>query len=446
MLSFSFEWQDAPGVKDPLLAMTWAGLSIHLGDSCLTKVEDRAARSVRTSIHGATFHLVDWLIQNWWFIFQENWPHPKLPRGRAQFANPRYNAWLRRHNFLAASHGFSLPDLTLYRNGPVIKAVWNADPDTVDARRPVRFLSSGQADLQAEHLEFALEEFIKGTVARLSELEDPEAHRLCQMWLNLLAARDEEFDLYADFAAMGLDPDDEEDVPQELLELYADKLQAMDPLLRTDFVRSTTKEGFDANLGWLEEALSRVNLGRDASKEPRSSKPEEPDFKRAYELGFYRAQQVRKLIENPMRPIADVADLAAKLLNVQRIREIAQERSQANRLEALVAKDIRKGPTLITTEVQDTTRRFRTARAIHQWLYSDALHHPRLLSTSGDWEQRVSRAFAAELLMPSKALQERFTGEVSDEDIEDLAAEFGASSILVNHQVENHLDDLETVG
>lgn len=445
-MRFSFEWQEAPGVKDPVLARTWASLSLHLGEVCLTKVEDRKAHSVRTSIHGSTFHLVDWLIQNWWFIFNENWPYSKLPEGRSQFGLGRCDRWLLRHNFLAASHGFSLPDLTLYRNGPTVKAIWHSDPDTLDERKPVRFLSAGQADLQIEHLEFTLEEFIQGTVLRLAELDDPEAQRLNQMWLNLLAARDEEFSLYSDFAAMGLDPDDEDEVSEELLETYATKLESLDPLLRADFVHSTTKQGFGDHLCWLEQALAKVRLdaGKPAKQLP-SLKEEEPHFDRAYELGFYRAKQVRRLIGNFKSPIADVNDLAARLLRVDGIQEITQEKSRDRRLEALVVVDARKGPTLIGSEAHETMVRFRTARAIHQWLFSDALRHPRLLSTSGDWEQRVSRAFAAELLMPSEALRERVSVEVGEDDIEELAREFGASSRLVAHQVENHLDELESI-
>ncbi|KGO32810.1 hypothetical protein JT06_18235 [Desulfobulbus sp. Tol-SR] len=53
--------------------------------------------------------------------------------------------------------------------------------------------------------------------------------------------------------------------------------------------------------------------------------------------------------------------------------------------------------------------------------------------------QKRNRAFAAEFLAPADAIRKRLTaGEVSQEDIDDLAGDMGVSPFVVEHQIVNH--------
>ena len=64
---------------------------------------------------------------------------------------------------------------------------------------------------------------------------------------------------------------------------------------------------------------------------------------------------------------------------------------------------------------------------------------PALLTRAQSDRQQRSRAFAAEFLAPAAALQARVPRPVPDEeDVEELAAEFGVSPLLISHQLENH--------
>ena len=54
------------------------------------------------------------------------------------------------------------------------------------------------------------------------------------------------------------------------------------------------------------------------------------------------------------------------------------------------------------------------------------------------WDQRASRAFAAEFLAPADALTRHVTGPVSFSDIDELGDEYGVSSLVIEHQIENH--------
>ena len=53
------------------------------------------------------------------------------------------------------------------------------------------------------------------------------------------------------------------------------------------------------------------------------------------------------------------------------------------------------------------------------------------------WDQQASRAFAAELLAPQAALIARAPGNADPSKVEELAKEFGASTVLIEKQLEN---------
>jgi hypothetical protein len=53
--------------------------------------------------------------------------------------------------------------------------------------------------------------------------------------------------------------------------------------------------------------------------------------------------------------------------------------------------------------------------------------------------QQMNRAFAAEFLVPHEMLKNELSGAMIGEDeIEDLALEYGVSTFVVRHQIENH--------
>ena len=53
--------------------------------------------------------------------------------------------------------------------------------------------------------------------------------------------------------------------------------------------------------------------------------------------------------------------------------------------------------------------------------------------------QQMSRAFAAEFLAPHLSLKKDIsTGAVGDEEISDMAADYGVSPWVIRHQIENH--------
>jgi len=83
------------------------------------------------------------------------------------------------------------------------------------------------------------------------------------------------------------------------------------------------------------------------------------------------------------------------------------------------------------------SQRFLDARAVYHAI-ATAGKSPRLITTAHSWEQRASRAFAAELLAPQAALFDRVaTSEVSTEVIVQLSREFEVSQMVIERQLQN---------
>jgi hypothetical protein len=81
---FQFEWEDSPRVRAPELDATWARLEIYARDEPITKVEAKRAQSVRTGIYVPLYPIAEWIVANWWFLWDE-W--------RADGATPGIACW-----------------------------------------------------------------------------------------------------------------------------------------------------------------------------------------------------------------------------------------------------------------------------------------------------------------------------------------------------------------
>ena len=55
MIRFRMEWQDAPGVRDTVLARTWRRLVIEAGGRLVTQAIDSRSESVRGGVYGSAF-------------------------------------------------------------------------------------------------------------------------------------------------------------------------------------------------------------------------------------------------------------------------------------------------------------------------------------------------------------------------------------------------------
>ena len=62
----------------------------------------------------------------------------------------------------------------------------------------------------------------------------------------------------------------------------------------------------------------------------------------------------------------------------------------------------------------------------------------RLVTEAHTWDQRASRAFAAEFLAPAAGLSRRIGERVSHGEIDHLAEFYEVSPSVIAHQIQNH--------
>ena len=111
MLEFLAEWNEGDGVRDKVLAATWARLEIQATGPnnqtwLLSELISARSNSVQRGVYGSLFPLAEWLVENWWFLVHEPCRVADYAGGRKLVArNPRFRPWVQRHNFLAARRG-----------------------------------------------------------------------------------------------------------------------------------------------------------------------------------------------------------------------------------------------------------------------------------------------------------------------------------------------------
>ena len=93
----------------------------------------------------------------------------------------------------------------------------------------------------------------------------------------------------------------------------------------------------------------------------------------------------------------------------------------------------------IVGDAEHAGNRFRLARSIFLRHFTDSGRtHRRLATEAHTWEQRASRAFAAEFLAPAAGLARHLGGRASPSEIDGLADLYGVSSWAIRHQIDNH--------
>jgi hypothetical protein len=439
LLTVTNEWHEAPGVRDPVLARTWARLEIACANgesppTILTRCENWNSRGLHEGVYGSAFPLADWIVENWWFLQCEasRFP-PKVLRRGGRFLGQSLDgrAWVHRHNLLAAREGMSLPDVSIYREGAFISlgAALDPEPGGMGTRHPVRFTHNGEVRLPAAEAQAALASFVERVVERLAPLNDDDSARLRSNWSAIVAADSDEQNLCRTAATIGVDPYCADEMTDSLIATIETRLATLSRGLRSDLLDATSADQIDRHLEWLEDAFNRTGLARDSTAlDLELSSGARP----AFAVGYDIARRFRDRCSIPVGPIDDLAGVLRR--GWADVREVDYPDGVSG-LESLVGANGHGGPTIIgRRKLRPDSQRFRLARAVCFLADRPTQAGPRLVTRANSWDQRVTRAFAAELLAPADALREEWNRA---RDIDELAQMFNVGARVVEHQLEN---------
>lgn len=433
MFEIHLEWEDAPGVRDAVLAKTWARIELRLDGRPLTRYWSDRARSVRDGVHGSIFPLAEWVACHWWSLLYEDLKHPLDVSARGRPHTIETQQWLRRHNMLFGREGMAYPDLAIFRREETAVLCWFADPATTTTQG--RFLDEGVACIERQELEGALESLVTTVLERTGGVTDPAVEALGELWSAITRSRrdDDEAALCRRLAMLGQDPY-AADLPEALEDLL-DGLSLSEAVVH-DLLAASAPSSLAEDAEGAQRLLTTLPPleAHEPEARPFSPVPHRGELL-PYRAGYARASEVRRHLRlREDEPLRDLEGAIAGLVGDPKQAWPSHDRSG---VEAAVQ---RNGVAAISATMRSkTAQRFLLGRALHHWLFvTDATAPQRLLTRGHDWSQAASRAFAAELLAPARALERRLAGRADWERQGELAEELGVNPMVIAHQLQNH--------
>lgn len=434
-LRLTFEWEQGEDIAGPELAATWARLEIWVGSDCVTRVEDLATRSSRRAIYCSLYPLAEWVAYNWWHLKSHDRASAYVfGPSAASASNGRGSAaWTSHHNMRGSGDGYLWPDLLVLPEGASTRLLWRPDADSMTSR-PIRYLTGGDQLVESDLVQFALGHLVESVLARLEELGLTDTP-LAQEWRAIEATDEDEYAFALAAARLGADPYDMDPELIRLIEATATSLQGN---VLGDFLSAVDPNRIEAGLDWVARANSRLDALIGAPHRALAHIREHTAHWRPagrglpWAIGWSQAQAVREALDLRPDAVFDFADTLG-----------VEEVPSGDRGLEGIGRNLESGAgaLVLGRRLSESGRRFATARALWHGAYGEP-GSPFLLSGLSTGAHRVERAFAAELLAPASGIAGHvgIEGElVATEDIEEVAAHYGVSSLLVRHQIDNQL-------
>ena len=424
-LSFDFEWEDPAEAKGAELRATWARFSIIVDHEPIIHVYDGRSRGVRKAVYLPLYPLAEWLAAHWWFLLYEV-DSPGRPVGID---------YARRHDLRFAREGFAIPSLLITPLGDSVRLQWQREELP---HCGVEFLRSGHAQVGWVDFKEAVTRLIQAVTARLDESNVTDT-LLADEWRAVETASKDEAAFCAAAAALGLDPFAIEATYAEAI-IEAEK--KLPPAIACEFFAAADYSTLSQQVACLDEAL---NFSRSNKADLQPLKVLRSKFHKGHvqggspwEQGYEVARQLRKALDLNGQPLADVA-AALRVPTDAWSNAVVTMPNPPGFFDTVIDVNSDGSPGFVLGGGREEKRRkFALCRGIFEYLTSQE-GEPSLATRARSDRQQRNRAFAAEFLVPATALRERVRGlEIGEEDIDELAAEFGVSTFVVRHQIENH--------
>ena len=429
-ISFDVDWLDPSGVRGPELAATWASLRIHIGEICVTEVLDKRAKTTRRNVDVPLYPFAEWLAANWWFLGHE------IRNESREECDLDFRS---RHALITNREGYAYPDLEIVSSESVTHLVWRAHDD---AWSNVKYLTHGEAWIDGEGFREDCARFIDQVTRRLESL-GIEGTYLQEEWAAVQSASPEEDRFCRTAAKLGWDPYALEDSRRNWLlalschsdELLAEAAAVLDP--------DSPEHGWTAITDAIRTIKSTDGCAFDRVRSLHGSvcRPEDIKGTIPWKVGYNWARRLRNGLgceEDPLPGMAELADVLGEEQTT--LDDVAAPNPFVNgipMIDGVVTQTDDKLPALALRSIGEPGRRFHLCRAVAEVLVTCGAD--MLVTKATSARQQRNRAFAAEFLIPASALRGRVKWSVVDgDDVDELATEFGVSSYVVRHQLENH--------
>ncbi len=404
----------------------FAALGVYAHGQSLTEGRDALANRLRNAPYLSAYPLAEWFAWNWWRLRWE-------PRG----CGPQ---WAFAHRLASIGGGYIWPDITFYSDGERAALAAKGTPER--AETPFRYIGNVTAVMPAADLEAGIEEFIWQVLERLDSEKVPDTN-LARIWRDVQRECSEpSLAMRRKFEAMlGLDPDE------------ADTAMLDQLLADTCLIGAGAAQELAASAGYISGY---------------SGKPAQPpsaaalnDMAKSFGFDSLPGDVVRlgKLTTQSSRAQVSAWQLGADAAHALRVQETlgfgpitdsvlaAMAGTSADALKpcqdhtldfAFALKNQPHASRMVLRSRWRTGRRFEMARILGDKLLADADNCLFPATVAYTYQQKLQRAFAAELLSPYLPVLAMLDGDFSEENLQDVADHFQVSELTIRTQLVNH--------
>ena len=432
-LLLEFDPVDQPAATDPVERSTWCSLRIRVGERYASRIWDKTLRGERTGLYLPAFPIAAWIVQNWWSLLNELCGSETVPDSAIDASQ---TSWIKRHCLRSADSSLMLPALYLFHDGYALLAEWHSDAPGSMPNMPGEFVDRGAETLNSTGTQDSLAQFIDQVLDRVADVRDARVEEIREHWRAIQAADCEEQAFCTLAGRMGVDPYDSGEMSDELAQfLEQTTSRAEEPLIR-DLTEVARPDFVAQQWSWLSSVAADLELGPIPFGMPFPDLPRESV---PAQFGYRLARRVRQAAnvspESPLSSLESVArDVLATGLRIEHRNHIP-----GDRIRAIIGWSKKDGAIVAAgpQPPRQESQRFLKARSLYQALVTTT-DGRRLVTDAFSWDQKASRAFAAELIAPQRALVARVPGSRADfSKVESLSREFKASTIVIEKQLEN---------
>ena len=430
-LLFESDTIDQPAAADPIERLSWCSLRIRIGHQFPSKVWDKTLQCERNNLYLPIFSVAEWLVQNWWSLFNELCPTEKTPAADAGGAKLN---WIKRHCLRTAGSALMLPALYLFHDGENLRAEWQKDQQGSLPNMPGEFVADGAEQLETNATQECLANFINDCLQRVRQINDGRVNQLAEHWRAIQGADVEERQFCVLAGRMGIDPYDETEMTEKLAQFLEQEIVCPDDPLVRDLTEVARPDSIEEQWSWLNNVATELGLEpnpRDHSLDIPSRGISPSAF--AYEL----ARRVRAWANLSRDAPLDSLEKVAAAVTKKTLRFENRNHVPGQGIRAIVGRSAEDIVCAGPASPREHSQRFLMARGLYHAIVTTQ-DSPRLVTNAFSWDQKASRAFAAELLAPRWALAERISIAGADAvAIELLSREFQASTMVIENQLEN---------
>lgn len=414
---------------DEMDRVTLAELAVFVGDSCATTLEDILAKTVRQSARLSALRLAEWFAANWWRL---RWEPP---------ANTL--SWKMSHKVGNSGGGHVWPNLSFSSDWESIHV--SVRPTIGWEGEPIRYLNDFDALISTGAFETGIDEFVNGTVARLSgTLGKPT--ELAELWNLIQHERNDPVVTEARKleACMGYDPDE---APEGLIA----SLQEAKESYGRDAVQEVAAVSRSLALTHIKTLGQNVESGCHAVQVHgyESIRQRIAAQTNNFDVPWSRARHAAQIARDSwgLKGKVDTKTLS-EIFHIPEADILqASTRTELPLTAGMRHNDMPEQFHILSNKRHPTSRRFAFARLVgdHLTIPDNERLLPATDSKTG--RQKFQRAFAQEFLCPFDDLKFRFQADAPTEDeIQDAAEHYDVSPRLIETTlVNNGMLDRETL-